>query len=175
MATFHWNVTSSSTGQAVSGAYLNLLVSTNPCPKTLGITSPGCTSGKGYPIQVYTDASGNASATIQYTCQQDVTGTVAAASYAQRNFSDNTGFITGDIWYSVQLSPSTAGSTIGEVPGQGSGATTSSLYDATSLSTQFSNLGSGLFADADQLGWVLAVIIIGIAIALIAVAVLVRG
>jgi hypothetical protein len=170
---FAWIVTDSTTGSGISGAFVNLFVGTNPCPTNWLGQHPGCTSGPGYPIQTYTDATGKATAQAKYNCPSDLSGTVSAAGYASRDFSDSTGVQSGTTNYTVALTPSTVSSTVGAVPGQGTSALTTPLTDQIGSSLNSAWLAGTQFTT--DLGWIAAVAVIGIAIALVAILVLSRG
>ena len=119
MAQFHWQVTDSQTGQPIANAYINAFVNTTPGPWFT------CSSTPGYPIQTYTDSSGNATATIEGTCPQTVGGTISANGYDDQPINESTGDVTGDVWFNIKMSP--GNNVTNTPPGQGFGAGTQNL------------------------------------------------
>jgi hypothetical protein len=174
---YQWNVTDSTTGKGISQAFVNIAVGTNPCKKDVWGNTNGCNSGPGYNIQTYTNSSGVATAQAKYNCPSDLSGTISAAGYASQDFTDSTGVQSGTTYYTVALAPSTLGSSVGNVPGQGlqTSTTTPSYMLGIQAGGVAGNIWGNLVDSAENLGWIAAVIVIGIAIALVAVAVLVRG
>jgi hypothetical protein len=173
MASWVFEVSDIGTGKPVSNAYVNVTVNTNPCPPWPD--GAGCTTGNGYSIQGYTDGTGKFTATIQWTCRQDLIGTVTAGGYDSYPFEQNSGAITGDVYFTVQLTSSAPSSSqplgvFSAPPGQGLSDTTGLAQWWSDLTSSTSSTESSLAGQAQTGGIILAVIIGLVVIGLIAVA-----
>jgi hypothetical protein len=81
-------------------------VDTTPVPKNqLGMPTSNQTSGPGYPVIFQTDQNGKASATIVYTCPQEIHGTWMAPGYINQPWDVHSGPIGGDVYYTVEMTP----------------------------------------------------------------------
>lgn len=173
MPNWIWNVTDATTGKSVANAEVNVTVSTTPCPKVLGVPQAGCTSGPGYEILVYSDAGGQATSTIPYTCRQDIVGTIDATGYNSYPQQYGSGSITGDVAFDIQLTPASASGTAGELSNSAGGSpqgqgveavTTEGAQAGTNLSTEVSTWWSGAFGELETGGIIVAVVVVAVAI-----------
>lgn len=167
MANWVWIVTDSQTGQGVGNAEIQATVNTSPCPKVLGVTVNGCTSGDGYPVQGYTDSTGTFQSNIPYSCQQSVQFTVSASGYNTYPGSYKSGSIGGDVYFDVSLTKAS----VTAPPGQGLAATLGQSTEAGALT--WGNISGSLTSELNTIGLYAAIALIAVAIIFVVIVVVV--
>ncbi len=173
MANWIFQVKDIGTGKPVSNAYINVRVNTNPCPAWP--EGAGCTTGNGYDVQGYTDSTGSFDSVIQWTCKQDLVGTITANGYDSYPFQENSGSIDGDVYFKVQMTSDAVDSSnpagaLGAPPGQGLSDTAGLTQSSSDFTSALSSGESSLFGQAETGGIIIAVIIGLVVVGLIVVA-----
>lgn len=183
MANWVWTVTDDTTGAPVPNAEIDVTISTTPCPKNaLGQPVSGCSSGPGYEVQGYTDATGTYRTTIPYTCRQNIIGTIQATGYNAYPQQYGSGAITGDVTFNIALTEASiegsvkaAANQVGGTPsGQGLGAASTEASQAgVNASTALSTWWSGAFGDIETGGIIVTVALVAIAVIFIVIVIVV--
>ena len=150
------NVLDSNTMDPIPNAQISGKVNTSPC----AWDAVGCSSGPGYSVDVYTGTNGQAQFTFPYTCPQSLNLVVAASGYNSQPLQQQTGDITGNVYWKILMTPASIGGST--PPGQGVTAGW-----GNSIGQFFSNLG-GSFASA-SLGVEIVLSVVAVAVVLVMV------
>jgi hypothetical protein len=160
VANWVFTVKDATTGKPIANARVSGTVGTNPCAtyKVFGVTyavEAGCTSGAGYEFSGYTDNSGSFRSNIPYTCKQNLNATISAVGYNDYPVAYNSGSISGDCGFAINMTPSAFnGGALATPPGQGP------LAGAGQAAAQAGMVGNSIFTTLQGLGdWVIVVIV----------------
>ena len=161
MANIIWTVTNQ-LGQPMPGVLLQSgQYNTTPCPWG----SFTCTSGPGNPIDGTTDANGQLTLNIPYTCPGEWSGNFYADGYDLYAFDEKTGSVTGDIKYSIVMVENAGASGSTNTP-KGNAAEGNAANQSGANLAGLGNTGKGALDFLSTYWWLIAIFaILGIGIA----------